>query len=344
MLKEASFYERGTEGKVRCRLCPFRCVISAGKRGLCNVRENREGTLYSLVYGRLIAANVDPIEKKPLFHFYPGSTSFSIATQGCNFRCQHCQNASISQVEPEENFEGGREVSPKEIVEAAQRAGCRSISYTYTEPTIYLEYALDTARLASSAGIANVFVTNGYMEEEPLREVAPFLDAANVDLKAFRDDFYKRFCGGARLEGVLRALRLMKELGVWVEVTTLLIPGLNDTGEELEDIARFIAELGPEIPWHVSRFHPSYKMTDRPPTPPETIARAVELGRSAGLRYVYAGNLPGSEAESTFCFKCKALLIERWGFSIRRHELVEGSCPRCGEPLDGVGLERFKAA
>jgi pyruvate formate lyase activating enzyme len=336
-MKEALFYTKLDEDKVDCFLCAQRCRIKPGKRGKCGVRENREGTLWSLVYGRLIARHVDPIEKKPLFHYHPGTQSYSIATSGCNFRCLFCQNADISQAPREYRSIFGQETSPDEVVMEAQKTGCTTISYTYTEPTIFMEYALDTARLAREAGLYNVFVTNGFMTEQALDAIAPFLGAANVDLKAFRDEFYTEQCG-AKLEPVVRTIERMKQRGIWVEVTTLLIPGLNDNAKELRQLARFLAGLGPEIPWHVSRFHPTYLLTDRPPTPVETLHLARGIGMEEGLRYVYTGNIPGDDGENTFCHRCQAVLIERYGFSTRKLGLKDGKCTQCNAPMDGVAL------
>lgn len=343
MNQEALLYEKLADDRVRCNLCAHRCAIASGKRGTCRVRENRAGTLYTLVYGQTISQAVDPIEKKPLFHFYPGTGAFSIATPGCNLRCVFCQNADISQMPRDRDLILGRDATPATIVAAAQRANCRSIAYTYTEPTIFFEYSFDIAKLARPAGIANVYVTNGYMTPEMLRLFCgdaqpPLLDAANVDLKAFTDEFYRERCG-AHLQPVLDSLKLMKELGVWVEVTTLVIPGLNDSDGELRQIADFIAgELGVETPWHVSRFHPTYKLRDRSSTPPETLTRAREIGLTAGLRYVYVGNVPGSNGEHTFCPGCGQRVVGRWGFSITEHHLKNAKCDRCGTVVDGVGM------
>ncbi|MGD8968396.1 MAG: AmmeMemoRadiSam system radical SAM enzyme, partial [Anaerolineae bacterium] len=284
-MKEAMLYQKLDDERVQCYLCAHRCRISEGKRGVCHVRENRGGALYTLVYGRTISQHVDPVEKKPLAHFYPGTTAYSIATVGCNFRCEWCQNADISQMPRDRHFIAGNKASPEQIVAAARRSGCRSIAYTYTEPTIFFEYAYDTARLAREAGIANIYVTNGFMTAGPgemLETFDPYLDAANVDLKAFRDETYRRYVGG-RLQPVLDSLKKMKELGVWVEVTTLVVPGINDDEEELRDAARFVAqELGPETPWHISRFYPGYQMTHVPPTPIATLRRAQEIGEEEG--------------------------------------------------------------
>jgi pyruvate formate lyase activating enzyme len=337
-MKEAWLYERLDEGRVRCHLCAHRCVIADGKRGICSVRENTSGALYSLVYGKPISQAVDPIEKKPLFHFYPGSTSYSIATVGCNFRCRFCQNADISQMPRDGGRIEGGSVSPEQVVANARKSGCRSISYTYTEPTIFFEYARDIAVLAHEAGLANAYVTNGYMTGEMLEAFYPYLDAANVDLKAFRDAFYREQCG-ARLEPVLRSLRLMKQMGIWVEVTTLIIPGLNDDRGELRELAQFVAgELGVGTPWHVSRFHPTYRLTDRGSTPVQTLEEAWSIGKDAGLRYVYVGNAWGAQGESTACYNCGKRIIGRVGFSVRDRHVRDGKCEFCGAMIDGIGL------
>ena len=323
------------EKKALCGLCSHRCLISPGKRGICAVRENRGGTLYSLVYDKVIARNVDPIEKKPLFHFLPGSLSYSIAAPGCNFRCKHCQNADISQLPLDRGgLVAGEAVPPSAIVESALTRGCTSISYTYTEPTIYLELAYDTARLAVAAGLKNIFVTNGYITPEALGTIKPYIHAANIDLKAFSDDFYGKICG-ARLKPVLDAIALYRSFDIWVEITTLIIPGINDSDEELESIAHFIKSLAEDIPWHVSRFHPTYKMLDKPVTPVETIARARQIGLAAGLRYVYGGNVPG-QGEDTICWNCKKTVIKRFGFSVHQNTVKEGKCGFCSAPIAGV--------
>ncbi len=335
---EARLYQKLEDGKVQCNLCAHRCRIAPGKLGVCMVRENRNGTLYTLVYGKVISQAADPVEKKPLFHFYPGTVAFSIATVGCNFRCQFCQNWEISQMPRDEGRIIGGDIPPEVIVRNAKRYGSRSIAYTYTEPTIFFEYAYDTAVLAHQEGLANIYVTNGYMTPEMLEAFHPYLDAANVDLKAGKDEFYRQYCG-ARLQPVLDSLKKMKSMGIWVEVTTLIIPGLNDSEDELRTIAEFIVnELGPETPWHVSRFHPHYRMLDRPPTPVATLHRAREIGLKAGLRYVYEGNVPGSEGENTYCYNCGSLLIRRFGFSILEYRITGGRCYKCGASIDGVGL------
>jgi pyruvate formate lyase activating enzyme len=335
MMREAMLYEPLADQRVQCHLCAHQCRINPTKHGICGVRQNREGVLYALTYGMLIAENVDPIEKKPLFHVYPASKSFSIATAGCNFSCEFCQNHEISQLQKDIVQIPGRPTLPADIVERAVRTGSRTISYTYTEPTIYFEYAFDTACLAQERGLKNVFVTNGYMTDEALKTFAPYLHAANVDLKSFRDDFYRRQCG-AHLAPVLESLRKMKDMGIWVEATTLLIPGLNDSEDELHDIASFIFSLGSETPWHISRFHPRYRMQRRSATPSAAIHQAVEIGRACGLKYVYSGNIPGDEAENTFCYHCGLLLIGRHGFHIEQMNLDDSACIRCGTTLEGI--------
>jgi pyruvate formate lyase activating enzyme len=340
-MHEALFYDRLAEQRVRCNLCSHACVIAPGSRGICHVRENHAGTLYTLVYGELVARAVDPIEKKPLFHFFPGSTALSIATMGCNLSCTFCQNADISQTPRAGGQIAGRFTAPEEVVRAAQRAGSRSIAYTYTEPTIFAEYALDVARLARPAGVANVWVTNGFMSPALLDvalgdDAGPLIDAANVDLKAFTDAFYRQQCG-ARLQPVLDNLMRLKRGGVWVEVTTLLIPGLNDGDEELRAIAGFIRdELGADTPWHVSRFHPTYRLTDRPPTPAQTVAHARELGLATGLAYVYAGNVPWLDGENTVCPGCGRTVIHREAFRVSGSEAPGGICQHCQTRLAGL--------
>ncbi|CAD7838237.1 MAG: COG1180: Radical SAM, Pyruvate-formate lyase-activating enzyme like [Olavius algarvensis Delta 4 endosymbiont] len=336
---QALLWESCAESKVRCQLCSHRCIVKPGKRGLCGVRENQDGALHTLVYGKLIAQNIDPIEKKPLFHLYPGSRSYSVATVGCNFKCEFCQNADIAQMPADRaGLIMGKDVTPAEIVAAARAADCRTIAYTYTEPTVYFELAYETARLAKESGISNVFVTNGYMTAEAFDLIAPYLDAANVDLKAFTDDFYKHYCG-ARLKPVKETLVRMKQGGVMVEVTTLIIPGLNDDRALLAELAGFLVhELGPDTPWHISRFHPTYRLTDRGVTPEKTLIEARRIGLDAGLHHVYIGNVPGSNGESTSCPGCERVVIERVGYQIRGYHLEEGRCAFCGTPADGVGM------
>jgi len=335
--REAMLYESLPDGKVRCGLCSHRCVIPAGNYGICQVRQNEGGRLHTLVYGRVIARHVDPVEKKPLFHFFPGSLAYSLAAPGCNFRCPWCQNWEISQTPRQQGGVVGEEVAPEEIVRDARSRVCRSIAYTYTEPTIFCEYARDVARLADAACIHNVMVTNGYMTRSMLEKFHPYLDAANVDLKAFRDATYRKYVGG-RLQPVLDNLETMRRLGVWLEVTMLIIPGLNDDEAELRDAAQFIAErLGPQTPWHLSRFYPAYQMSTTLPTPLATLKRAQEIGREAGLRYVYLGNVPGQA--DTRCHQCGASLIRRSAAGVVDDSVTrEGRCPECRTPVAGVGM------
>jgi pyruvate formate lyase activating enzyme len=331
-MKEAMLYDKLEDNQVRCALCAHRCLIKPGRLGTCGVRENQDGTLYSLVYAWAVSANVDPIEKKPLYHFLPGTGTFSIATVGCNFRCDFCQNADISQASKGERWRRwSQELPPEQVVNLAQKHRCASIAYTYTEPTIFFEYAYDTAKIATARGLKNVFVTNGYMTEEALCEIEPYLDAANVDLKSFSDEFYRRTCG-AQLQPVLNSIRLMHQMDVLVEVTTLIVPGQNDSDEELRQIAQFLADISLDLPWHISRFVPHYKMTDVPPTPVETLHRAAEIGYETGLRYVYAGNVPGDRYESTYCPNCGEIAIQRFGYHTRL-KLDGDRCKNCGHQL-----------
>jgi len=335
-MKEAMLYEKLTDSRVKCNLCNHRCIIKDGDYGICGVRQNRGGSLYSLVYDKIIATHVDPIEKKPLFQFYPGSTAYSIATVGCNFICKHCQNSDISQSPREDKGHIlGREMSPEKIVREAENSDCQSIAYTYTEPTIFFELAYDTAKLAQGRGINNVFVSNGFMTPEALKEISPFLDAINIDLKGFTNQFYKEVCGG-RLEPVLENIQLANELGIWVEVTTLIIPTQNDSPEELKLIAEFIASTNKDIPWHITQFYPTYKMINLPRTPIEILHQAREIGLQAGLHYVYEGNVPGLGNENTYCYNCGNILIERWGYSIGKNMIKDGHCPFCQSPIAGL--------
>jgi pyruvate formate lyase activating enzyme len=332
------FYEKLDGNVVKCNLCSHRCGrITNSKRGICGIRENRDGTLYSLVYGKAVARAVDPIEKKPLFHFLPGSKAYSIATVGCNFRCGNCQNFEISQMPRERNVIIGEEVTPEEIVAAAKQYKCESIAYTYTEPTIFFEYAYDIAKIASKEGIKNVFVTNGYITEGALVEIKPYLDAANIDLKTLSADFYRKNCG-ARLSPVLDSIRLHKSLGIWIEITTLIIPTLNDSEENLRKIAEFIKDVGEDIPWHISRFNPMYQLLDLPRTSIATLHKSREIGLEVGLRYVYEGNVPGEVGENTYCYNCGKPLIRRHGYAILENKIKDSECPYCGAKIDGVHM------
>ena len=333
---EAMLYEKQEGGACDCFLCAHRCHIAPGKRGFCRVRENRNGTLVSLVYGKVIAANADPIEKKPLYHFMPGTVSFSVATAGCNFRCDFCQNWQISQ--------GGADhipgdyLPPERIVQAAEERSCPSISYTYTEPTIFFEFAHDCAQLAQGRDIRNCFVTNGYMTPQTIEVMAGLIDAANVDLKAFTDSFYKERCAG-RLEAVKESIRLMHEAGIHVEVTTLLIPGYNDDPAELRALTAFLAGVNADIPWHVSRYHPDYRFDHAPVTTPQAILQAIEIGREAGLKYIYAGNMHTGDFEDTLCPECGNVVIKRSAFSAKKINLSGNACGECGAVLPIVVTE-----
>ena len=333
-MKEAMLYSAG-DADVLCRLCAHCCRISEGARGKCGVRLHREGRLYSLVYGKLIAHGVDPIEKKPLYHFLPGTRSYSIATAGCNFFCDFCQNWQISQMSHEDGRIYGEDFTPEAVVAQACASGSSSIAYTYTEPTIFFEFAYDCGLLAHTAGLKNVFVTNGYQTPETVEKMAGVVDAANVDLKAMTDEFYRDRCG-ARLAPVLEAINLMHGAGIFLEITTLLIPGENDGEEEIGRIAEFIASVSADIPWHISRFHPQYKQTGKAWTAADTIFGAVEIGRRAGLRYIYPGNLPAGDLEHTRCPSCGRTVMERHGFSSRNVGLEGTKCAACGEELNFV--------
>jgi len=337
-MKEAVLYYRLEDRVVKCHLCRHGCKIDEGKKGICGVRLNKDGTLFTLVYDKVVSTNVDPIEKKPLFHFLPGSKSFSIATVGCNFFCTFCQNYSISQMPRDRGRIIGEAYSPSEIVALAVANDCRSIAYTYTEPTIYYELARETMAEAKKSGVFNVFVTNGYMTRDMLDDAKGLIDAANVDLKAFNDRFYLHYCK-ARREGVIDTLRYMKELGIWLEVTTLLIPTLNDDPTEVRELARFIRnDLGAETPWHVSRYYPQYKELGLPPTDVEALRRVRQVGLDEGLHYVYTGNVPWDLGEKTYCPGCSLLLIDREGYRIQKYALKDGLCPKCGYQLEGIEL------
>ncbi len=339
-MREALLYERLEAAYVRCHLCSHRCTIPAGRRGICQVRENHNGTLSTLVYGRTITQSADPVEKKPLFHFQPGSATYSLATAGCNVHCAFCQNWQISQMPREQDRILGSDATPEAIVASALQSGCSSIAYTYSEPTIFFEYAHDIARCAQQHGLANVLISNGYQTPETLQMLRSWLAAANIDLKAFSDHFYRRIIG-ARLQPVLDTLRFLKRCDIWLEVTTLIIPTLNDSDAELRAIARFICqELGSETPWHASRFYPTYKLTNIPPTPLATIQRARRIGMEEGLSYVYSGNAPGDAGEQTVCPHCGTLLLERHGVRLIASHLHDGCCPRCQIPIAGRGMHQ----
>ena len=336
-MKEAILYEPGENLNVSCHLCPHDCVIKTGGTGVCGVRKNAGGTLFSMNYGKVVAIHNDPVEKKPLFHFLPGSRTLSFAAAGCNLRCMHCQNWSISQWPRDKKGWvelPGDDVPAVNIAEAAAEAGSASISYTYTEPTIYIEYALDVMKEAKKRGLKNIFVTNGYMSGGCVQMISPLLDAANVDLKSSSDEFYKNICGG-RVGPVMETIKLLWKAGVWVEVTTLLIPGRNDSNEDIQTVADFLAGISKDIPWHVSMFHPDYKLTDAPRTPAETLIKAMKIGKKAGLKFVYAGNILMEGCEDTRCPKCGKTVVERSGFSVVKNELSGGRCPQCKNEIPG---------
>jgi pyruvate formate lyase activating enzyme len=337
-MKEAFLYQKLDKNKIRCNLCAHRCVINPGKVGICKVRENINGVLYTKVYERTIAQHIDPVEKKPLYHFYPGSKAYSIATPGCNFHCRFCQNWDISQITSSEIMELGQNATPEQIVRNAQQSGCRSIAYTYTEPTIFFEYSYDTALIAHECGLSDIYVTNGYMTYEMLDMIKPYLDAVNIDLKSFRDETYRRIIG-AHLQPVLDNLKRIKQLGIWIEVTSLIIPEINDDPKEIGDMANFIAtELGVNVPWHVSRFFPAYKMKKIPMTPLKTMQMAKKIGLEAGLNHVYIGNMNNLEDMHTTCPQCGYLLISRTNFGVTENYTIKGQCPNCGMTIAGVGL------
>ena len=326
---------RALAGKrVQCTLCPRQCRVADRERGFCGVRENRGGTYYTLVYNKVCSSNVDPIEKKPLFHFLPGSKALSIATAGCNFACKFCQNWNISQFRPEQVHHVP--VTSASLVALARRWGARSIAYTYSEPTISYELMHDSAAAARRAGLGAVAISNGYISPEALKQLAPHMTAYKVDLKAFTDDFYRKICRGT-LKPVLDTLVLLKEIGLWSEIVVLIIPTLNDGTDEIKKMCAWIVkELGPDVPVHFSRFHPTYLLKNLPPTPVSTLERCRRIARDAGINYVYIGNVPGHEAESTYCPGCGTTLIKRWGFLVVRNSLKDGACPRCGRKIPGV--------
>lgn len=352
-LREAMYYDKLPGGLVRCRLCPSECILAHGQRGPCKVRANFNGTLRTLVFGRPVALASDPIEKKPLFHVLPGSIAFSLSTVGCNLGCIFCQNWETSQLAPEEGqhrlmigaahrrfpdiVTSTDEVTPAQLVALAEATGASSIAYTYTEASIYYEYMLETAKLARAKGIKNLWVTCGYLNPKPLRELCKYIDAANVDLKGYSEEFYQTYCK-ASVEPVLRTLKVLKEEGVWFEITNLVIPDANDDPEMVRKMCKWIVkELGPDYPLHFSRFYPAYRLTDRPPTPLATLKRCGEIAREEGIHFVYIGNVPEApDLENTFCPNCKKLLIRRRGFRVDENYIKNGKCPYCNTPTPGI--------
>lgn len=324
-MKEAMFYEKLDDGKVKCNLCSHHCTIADGKRGICGVRENSKGILNSLVYGKIIAKNVDPIEKKPFFHFLPGTRAYSIGTVGCNFRCLNCQNFDISQ----EREILGVDMTPQDVVDAAITSGSKAIAYTYNEPTIFYEFMFDVCVLAREKGLHNVLVSNGYMSKEALEFLAPHIDAINFDLKFFNDESYRKVAG-AKLQPVLDSIKLAFDLGLHVEVTTLVIPAVNDSNSELKQIAEFVYSVDRNIPWHVSAFYPMFKMSTLDPTSVETLKRAYDIGKEVGLNFVYVGNVPGM-CEDTICPVCGDVCVKRYGYDILENHLDDDGKCSCGE-------------
>jgi len=337
-LYEAMLWKKERNG-VRCFLCARNCFISKGKRGFCLVRVNEDNVLYTLNYGKLIAVNVDPVEKKPLFHFYPGSKTLSIAAAGCNFRCQFCDNWQISQtVNPEANDVEGENYTPESIVELAEKHDCKMISYTYTEPTVFFEFAYKTAKLAHRSNMLNTFVTNGYMSDEAVKKISKYLDAVTIDIKASADpEFYKKFMSVPNVMPIFDSLKRLKKQRIFMEITNLIVPQIGDSAERCRKLAeRVNTDFGTDIPFHVLQFFPNYQLKELPPTPVETLERCAQEARLAGLRYVYVGNVPGHAEANTYCYNCRTLLIERDGMSIRSINLVNGRCPQCGQKINVV--------
>ncbi len=334
-MKKAYLWKPKPDNKTQCYLCSHYCLLEDGEKGICGVRQNQDGKLYSLNYAKAIAANIDPIEKKPLYHFLPGSKIFSIAAAGCNFRCDFCQNWRSSQITKGETGRiVGEDFPPEEVVAEARKYDCPSIAYTYTEPTIFFEYAADSAELAQEKGIKNVFVSNGFQTDKTIDKMEGLIDAANIDLKAFSDDYYQNICG-ARLKPVLDSIKSMHERGIWVEVTTLIVPEANDDPDELKELAEFLVNISPDIPWHISRFTPQYKMSDSYPTPKETLLQAAEIGEEAGLNYIYVGNIHLEKYSHTYCPECGEKVIDRSGYR-GKSKLKDGHCPECNTKIPGV--------
>ena len=339
-MKKVILYEKLKDNEVHCEACHHHCLISDKRTGICGVRQNIDGDLYLLVYGKAISVNTDPIEKKPLFHFLPGQKAFSLGTLGCNFACNFCQNWEISQApKPFDKTQGikywGEEWPPQKIVDYCKDNKIPIIAYTYNEPTVWIEYALDTMKLAKKEGIKNIWVSNGFMSEKSLNLIAPYLDAINIDLKSFSEDFYQKICKG-RLEPVKENIKKIWKMGIWIEATTLIIPGFNDSEKELGQIAKFLMEISKDLPWHISAFYPCYKMLTQLPTSQEILISACEIGKKTGLRYVYTGNIPNSNYESTYCPKCNSLIIERWDMEVLENNLKNGKCPKCNTKIQGI--------
>jgi pyruvate formate lyase activating enzyme len=331
---KAELFEKDIQNQVICHLCAHQCRLHDGATGVCRVRKNIAGILYSLNADHVVAIHMDPIEKKPLYHFLPGSNTFSIAAMGCNFSCCFCQNYSISMVNEEHEIQG-ENISPEQLVENALKNRAQSISYTYTEPTIFFELMLETARLARQAGLKNVMVSNGYMTGQALSLLGPFLDAVNIDLKAFNENFYNKYCS-ARLKPVLETISALRDMGIWLEITTLLIPGLNDDSEEIKCLISFLLELDANMPWHVSRFFPQYQLQHIPPTAQDAIEKFLRLGAEMGLKYLYGGNLTSDCWNDTHCPCCEKKLIQRRGYQTEVIALQSGKCRFCSQEIPGV--------
>lgn len=335
MKRRAEFWEKEKGKRVLCTLCPRECVISEGKYGYCGARKNIEGELYSVAYAETTAANSDPIEKKPLYHFHPGTRVFSMSTAGCNFECKHCQNWRLSQSTTEEVHT--ERITPEEAIERTEKTGCDGIAYTYGEPVIWFEYALDTSKLASEKGLYNVFVTNGYINTEAWGEIQPYLDGMNVDVKAFNDEFYRDICGVPSVRPVLKTCEWAVENEVHLEITNLLIPNQNDDPDQIRKMCRWISkDLNPSVPLHFSRFTPQYKFQDKTPTPVKTLEKAYDIAKEEGIEYVYVGNVPGHKGNSTFCPECGELVISRRGFSVAENKLENGKCPNCKRDINVI--------
>jgi pyruvate formate lyase activating enzyme len=331
---EAAFYEKQPYKKIRCKLCPRECVIDDRERGYCGVRENRGGVYYTLVHSRVCTAHIDPIEKKPFFHFLPGSEAFSIATAGCNVNCKMCQNWEISQVRPEQVR--AMYLPPRQLAAAARENQCASIAYTYSEPVIYYEYMLDAAEAARAAGVKSAVVTGAYIHQDPLKKLCQRVDAVKVDLKAFSQKFYREVVNG-ELKPVLDALVTLRKLGMWTEIVYLVVPTLNDSDQEFRALAAWIkSELGLDVPVHFTRFHPQYLLKNLPPTPLKSLERAKAIADAVGLHYVYVGNVPGHPAESTYCPKCRRAVVQRAGFTVKAVRLLKGKCQYCQRDIAGV--------
>ena len=331
--KEATYYINTPKG-LKCKLCPQACEIKEGEVGDCRTRQNFGGKLYTIVYGNPCAVHIDPIEKKPLNHFLPQSLAYSIATAGCNLACLNCQNYTISQVSPHDTR--NYDLMPEQVVEEALKYHTRSIAYTYSEPIVFYEYVYDTAKIARLKGLKNVFISAGYINEQPLRDICKYLDAANIDLKSLNNDTYEMLNAGT-LKPVLNTLKVMKEEGVWLEITNLVVPSWTDKLDEIKKLVDWLYDNGFEdTPLHFSRFHPAYKLTNLPPTPVDTLNKAREIAMDKGLKYVYIGNVPGTEGDNTYCPNCKALLVERVGYQILQNNIKSGKCSHCGTPIAGV--------